>query len=380
MTSFDFDQPIDRTGTSSVKWDRYADPEILPLWVADTDFKSPPAVIEALHRRTDHGVFGYTTPPPELVEEVQSYLERRFAWEVQSDWLVWIPGLVSALSVCCRAYVERGESVLTTTPIYSPFLKCPPAMDRELQTVPLALNHRWEFDWDRFEAAIDPSSRLFLFCSPHNPCGRTWDRAEVERLVEVSERHDLIICSDEIHNDLLLDAAPHVPTALVSPEAARRTVTLMAPSKTYNIAGLACSFAIIPDDSLRRRFQRAAAMIVPHINVLGYAAAQAAYQHGEPWLAAQLDYLRAGRDLIEDAVAGIPGVTMTHVEATYLAWLDCRDLGLEATAAHFENFGLGFQAGREFGLAGFMRWNFGTTHANTREALVRFRRACDAVR
>jgi cystathionine beta-lyase len=269
--------------------------------------------------------------------------------------------------------------VLTSTPIYPPFLKCPPAMERVLQVAPLVVEHgRWTFDWDRFEAALDERTRLFLFCSPHNPCGRVWDRAELERLVEVCERHDLIICSDEIHNELILDPVPHRPTALVAPEAAARTVTLMAPSKTYNIAGLACSYAIIPDDGLRRRFQRAMAMIVPHVNLLGYAAALAAYRHGGPWLAAQLDYLRRGRDLIEQAVAGIPDVTMTHVEATYLAWLDCRALGHDDTAAHFQRFGLGFQGGREFGLPGFLRWNFGTTLANTRTALGRFREACEA--
>jgi cystathionine beta-lyase len=205
-----------------------------------------------------------------------------------------------------------------------------------------------------------------------------WDQAELVRLVEVCERHDLIICSDEIHNELVLDAVAHRPTALVAPEAARRTITLMAPSKTYNIAGLACSFAVIPDDSLRRRFQRAMAMIVPHVNLLGYTAALAAYRHGGPWLEAQLAYLRRARDLIERTVAGIPGVTMTHVEATYLAWLDCRALGLDDPAAHFERFGLGFQGGREFGLPGDLRWNFGTTIANTRVALDRFRRACEA--
>jgi cystathionine beta-lyase len=377
--SFDFDHPVDRRGSDSVKWERFQDPDLLPLWVADTDFTSPPAVMEALRARVNHGVFGYTRTPPELVAEVQHHLERTFGWDVPEHHLVWIPGLVSALSVCCRAFASPGEAVLTSTPIYPPFLKCPPAMERVLQVAPLVVEHgRWTFDWDRFEAALDERTRLFLFCSPHNPCGRVWDRAELERLVEVCERHDLIICSDEIHNELILDPVPHRPTALVAPEAAARTVTLMAPSKTYNIAGLACSYAIIPDDGLRRRFQRAMAMIVPHVNLLGYTAALAAYRHGGPWLAAQLDYLRRGRDLIEQAVAGIPDVTMTHVEATYLAWLDCRALGHDDTAAHFQRFGLGFQGGRDFGLPGFLRWNFGTTLANTRTALGRFREACEA--
>lgn len=376
---FDFDREIDRTGTASLKWQRYQDRDILPLWVADTDFLSPPAVLAALRERVAHGVFGYTVPPPELIAAVGDHLAQTYRWQVDPDWLVWLPGLVSGLAVACRAFAGPGDGVLTSTPIYPPFLTCPSAMERHLQTAPLVRRHgRWEFDWDAFAAAIDRTTRLFLFCSPHNPCGRIWQRAELEQLAENCLRHDLVICSDEIHNQLLLDREPHLPTALVAPEIAARTVTLLAPSKTYNIAGLGCSYAVIPDQALRRRFQRAAAMIVPHVNALGYTAAVAAYRDGGSWLAAQLDYLRRGRDLIESAVAALTGVHMTHVEATYLAWLDCRALHLDDPVAHFEAHGLGFQAGREFGLRGFIRWNFGTTHTRLRAALDRFQTACAA--
>jgi cysteine-S-conjugate beta-lyase len=378
---FDFDREIDRTGTASLKWERYQDRDVLPLWVADTDFRSPPEVVAALRRRIDHGVFGYTVPPRELVDEVRAHLARTYGWAVEPSWLIWLPGLVTGLSVACRAHAGPGEGVLTSTPIYPPFLSCPGAMERSLQTAPLSQRDgRWVFDWEALEAAVDRTSRLFLFCSPHNPCGRIWSEDELARLVDLCARHDLVICSDEIHNQLLLDPAPHVPTALIGPEAARRTITLMAPSKTYNIAGLGCSFAVIPDDGLRRRFRRAAAMIVPHVNALGLEAALAAYRHGDRWLAAQLDYLRRGRDLIEQAVAALPDVRMAHVEATFLAWLDCRGLGLADPVAHFEAHGLGFQAGREFGLPGFVRWNFGTTHARLRAALARFGEACAAAR
>jgi len=378
-SSFDFDRPIDRRGTSCVKWDRYGGRDVLPLWVADTDFASPPEVLAALHERVDHGVFGYTQASSELVAEVLDFLDRTFGWAVDPSWLVWLPGLVSGLSVCCRAFAGPGEAVLTSTPIYPPFLKCPVAMERELQTAPLTCEQgRWTFDWDAFDAAMDARTRLYLFCSPHNPCGRTWTGDELAALADACARHSLVICSDEIHNQLLLDPHPHLPLALVAPEVAARTVTLMAPSKTYNIAGLGCSYAIIPDAELRRRFVRAAAMIVPHPNLLGYAATLAAYRHGDAWLAAQLAYLRQGRDLVQAAVADLPGISMTHVESTYLGWLDCRTLGVPHPAEHFEEHGLGFQAGREFGLPGFVRWNFGTTHANTREAIVRLRRAVAA--
>lgn len=375
-----FDQPIDRSASCCIKWDRYAGRDVLPLWVADTDFQSPPEVLQAMHDRVDHGVFGYTQPCQALIDEVVDFQRRTFGWEVDPGWLVWLPGLVSGLSVCCRAFAGPGEGVLTSTPIYPPFLKCPAAMERTLQTAPLTVDGgRWVFDWDAFESAIDDRTRLYLFCAPHNPCGRLWERQELEELAAVCEKHDMIICSDEIHNQLILDDRPHVPLATLSPEIAARTVTLMAPSKTYNIAGLACSYAIIPDAELRRRFQDAAAMIVPHPNLMGYTAALAAYRHGDTWLAAQLDYLRTARDMVQEAVDSLPGVSMTHVEATYLAWLDCRELGLDQTALSFEDFGLGFQAGREFGLKGFVRWNLGTTHANTREAIARFRRGVEAL-
>jgi len=375
-----FDQPIDRSASCCIKWDRYAGRDVLPLWVADTDFQSPTEVLTALHQRVDHGVFGYTQPCQALIDEVVDFQKRTFDWEIDPSWLVWLPGLVSGLSVCCRAFAAPGEAVLTSTPIYPPFLKCPGAMERELQTAPLALTGgRWEFDWDAFRAAMDDRTRLYLFCAPHNPCGRLWERGELEELAAVCAERDLVICSDEIHNQLLLDQGQHIPLATLSPEVAARTVTLMAPSKTYNIAGLACSYAIIPDAELRRRFVAAAAMIVPHPNLMGYAAALAAYRHGGEWLEAQLDYLREARDMVQAAVDDLPGVSMTHIEATYLAWIDCRELGLERTAEYFEDFGLGFQAGREFGLPGFVRWNLGTTHANTREAIARFRRAIEAL-
>ena len=209
----------------------------------------------ALRERIDHGVFGYGQAPRELVEAVLARLRREYAWTVTRDDLIWLPGLVSGLSVACRALAGPGEAVLTSTPIYPPFLACPRAMGCALQTAPLIETarlgregQRWGFDWDRFEAAITPATRAFLLCSPHNPCGRLWERVELERLAEICGRHEVVIVSDEIHNQLLLDTGrPHVPTATLAPEVAARTITLMAPSKTYNLAGLGCAFAVITD-------------------------------------------------------------------------------------------------------------------------------------
>jgi len=379
---FDFDPPVDRRGTASLKWDRYADRDVIPLWVADTDFAAPPAVLDALHRRVDHGVFGYGLPPAELTATVRAHLARTYGWTVAEPTLVWLPGLVSALSVCCRAFAGPGEGVLTTTPIYPPFLACPRLAGRAVHTAPLVQtgDGRWVFDREAFVGAIRPDTRVLLFCSPHNPCGRVWEREELVWLGQVCERHDLVIVSDEIHNQLILDPdRVHVPTATVAPEVAARTVTLMAPSKTYNLAGLGCAFAVIGDAGLRRRFQRTAAMIVPHPNVLGYVAAEAAYREGDAWLRDQLDHLRRNRDRLAAAVAGLPPLAMAHVEATYLGWIDCRGLGLGGDVCeHFERHGLGFSCGQDFAGEGFVRFNFGCTGPLLDRALERLARAVRA--
>ncbi len=371
---FDFNQPVDRQGSGSLKWDKYAGRDILPLWVADTDFRSPPAVVEALHERAAHGVFGYGETPPGLVETVLATLAREFSWAVDPAWLVWLPGLVSGLSVTCRAVGKSGDGVAVTTPVYPPFLKVPSLMDRKLETIPLQGDNEagWTVDKDKFAAGLGDQTSLFLLCHPHNPVGRVWNEKELAHMAEACLDKRVVICSDEIHNQLVLDRDQrHVPLATLGPEVAAHTITLLAPSKTFNIAGLGCSLAVIPDDSLRRRFQHAMAGIVPHVNVMGLVAAQAAWQHGAPWLAAQLDYLRANRDYLAQQINSLPGITMAKVEATYLAWLDISALNLSDPMAHFESHGLGFSPGRDFAGPGYMRLNFGCTRATLEEACRR---------
>ena len=379
--TFDFDTPPDRRDTASEKWDRYAGRDILPLWVADMDFRSPPAVIEALHQRVEHGIFGYSAPPKELVETVVSMLEREYGWQVQEEWLVWLPGLVCGLNVTCRAVGEPGDGVATFTPVYPPFLSAPKLAGRELISVPLvATGDHWEMDLQALERAVTPRTRLLLLCSPHNPVGRVWSREEQLALLELAERHDLTVCSDEIHAGLVLDGDKrHIPFAALSPEAAHRSITLNAPSKTYNIPGLGCSFAVIPDDSLRRSFRRAMAGIVPHVNLLGYTAALAAYRDSEPWRQALLAYLRGNRDLLLREVAGMPGLRTWPVEATYLAWIDARGLGVPDPAAFFEGAGVGLSDGAPFGAPGYVRLNFGCPRSLLEEALQRMKRGLSRV-
>lgn len=382
---YDFDTVPERRGTDSQKWQKYAGQDVLPLWVADMDFPSPPEVLEALHARVDHAVFGYARPRPSTVDAIVAAIETRYGWRIDPAWLVWLPGLVVGLNVTARAFAGPGDAVLCNTPVYPPFMTAPTNQDRQVVTVPLALDpaaRRWAIDWEALERAVTPQTRLFFLCNPHNPVARVFRREELVRLAEFCLRHDLVLCSDEIHCDLILDDLPHVPAAALDPAIARRTVTLMAPSKTYNLPGLGTSFAIIPDAVLRRRFVRATVGIVAEVTCLGYTACEAAYRHGEPWRQALLARLRDHRDLLLDRIArDLPGVRVAApIEATYLAWLDVRELGLQQPAAHFERHGVGLSDGRPFGAApgSHLRLNFGCPRTTLDEALTRMQRAVAA--
>jgi cystathionine beta-lyase len=347
------------------------------------DFESPPAVTEALRRRAEHGVYGYTHASDELEAAVQASLARDYSWEVPVPWLVWLPGLVSGLNVVCRAVGVPGDEVLTFTPVYPPFLTAPGFQQRSAVRVPLAQSAggRWEMDLDLLEYSLTPSSRLLLLCSPHNPVGRVWSRDELGVLAELAVRHDLVVGSDEVHSGLVLDEDKrHIPLATLGDGIAARTVTLMSPSKTFNVPGLGCSFAVISHAALRRDFCRAMEGIVPHVNLFGYAAAQAAYEYGGPWHAALLEYLRGNRDLIERELGVVPGLSVAHVEATYLAWIDARESGLPQPAKDFERAGVGLSDGAEFGAPGFVRLNFGCSRTLLAEGLARMRAALEAGR
>ena len=377
MKNFDFDTPVKRHATSSLKWDRYMGRDIIPLWVADMDFRSPPAVIEALQQRVDHGVFGYGVAPAELYETVCTMLATKYEWQVQPEWLIWLPGLVSGLNIACRAIGGQGDAVMTMVPIYPPFLTAPKHFNRQLIRVPLLDDgKRWVIDFELLEKSITAKTRLLLLCSPHNPVGRVFDREELAKLVSICEKYDIIICSDEIHCDLILDTdKKHIPTATISPAAEARTITLMAPSKTFNVPGLGCSFAIISDTDLRQKFYLAMGGIVPEVNILGYTATLAAYRDGWEWLACLLDYLRENRQLVEQEIGSIDGLTMRYVEATYLAWIDARSIDARSPARYLEKAGVGLSEGSDFGSPGFMRLNFGCPRSLLKQALERMSQA-----
>lgn len=369
----DFDDPPERRGSDSVKWGKYAGRDVLPMWVADMDFAAPACVIEALHRRVSHGVFGYGTPPMSLAGAVVEALERSHGWAIDPDWLLWLPGLVSGLNIVCRAIGEAHDEVLTAVPVYPPFLSAPRYSDRRLRTVELTRGEsRWVWDFDRLERALSPRSRLLMLCSPHNPVGRAWSREELTSLAEIAERHDIVICSDEIHCGLVLDEHnEHIPIAMLDQAIAQRTITLMAPSKTWNVPGLGAAFAVVSNPKLRRQLLDAMHGIVPHVNVLGYAATEAAYRHGEAWRRQLIGYLRTNANRVFGAIAEMPGLKTWRVEATYLAWIDARALRLRDPVLFFEQAGVGLSNGADFGSPGYLRLNFGCSRALLEQALQR---------
>jgi cystathionine beta-lyase len=379
---FDFDTVVERRGTASLKWEKYKGQDVIPLWVADMDFQSPPDVIRALQQRVTNGIFGYPVAPDELNEVVVTMLGSRYDWKVKPEWLVWLPGLVTGINVACRAAGDDGDDVMTTVPVYPPFLTAPAHFRRNLIKVALKeKNNRWALNLDLLEQAITAKTRLFIFCNPHNPIGRVYTRDEIGALTAICQKHDIIVCSDEIHCDLILDGEKrHVPTATLDPEIAACTITLMSPSKTFNLPGLGCAFAVISEKNLRKRFKEAMAGIVPGVNVLGYTAALAAFKDCSDWQAALLEYLRGNRNTVEQAVGRMPPLSMAPVEATYLAWIDMRAAGMKNPSAFFKDAGVGLQDGIEFGSPGFVRLNFGCPRSLLEEALNRMASAMADVR
>lgn len=375
-----FDALIDRRETDSVRWDKYAGRDVIPLWVADTDFRAPPAVIDALQARVAHGVFGYTAPPAALLEAIVARMQRLYAWTIQPEWVVFLPGVVSALYMAVQRLTTPAQHVLSPAPVYYHVFRAAQTAPRACTDVPMVqVQGRWVWDEDALAAAVTPDTRLLMLCNPHNPGGTVFTREELSRLATFAARHDLLIVSDEIHCDLILEpSGMHVPIASLSPEISQRVVTLMSPSKTFNIAGSGMAYAIIEDPRLRTAFSFDLKKTVHDASLFGYTAALAAYQDGADWLRAQLAYLRVNRDLLTATVARLPGVQMVHLEATYLAWIDCSGLGVADPQALFLAHGLGLSPGVDFGAPQYVRFNFGTQRARLETALQRFERAVRA--
>jgi cysteine-S-conjugate beta-lyase len=380
--SYDFDQVIDRRRTESSKWHKYP-ADVLPLWVADMDFRSPEPVIRALRERVEHGVFGYGIDHPEFSAILVDRLQKRYGWRVAPEAILTIPGVIPGFNLACRAVTTPGDGLLLQTPVYPPILRAPTNMGLTTDAMELTQerNGSYAIDFDRFAAAITARTRVFLLCSPHNPVGRVFTRHELGRMAEICLGRGLTICADEIHCELAFPGAPHVPIASLDPEIAERTITFMAPSKTFNLPGLKFAIAIIPSAGLREQFVAAQLDLVRAVNILGYTAGLAAYRDGQPWLDELLRYLEANRDFVAEFVGEkLPGVRMAAPEATSLAWLDCRGADLPAGdpyAFFLERAKVALNDGTAFGRggAGFVRLNFGCPRSILAEALERMRTA-----
>ncbi len=389
MTLYNFDQLPERRSTNSGKWRAYP-ADVLPMFVADMDFVSPQPVIDALRDFVGRGVFGYPEMKDEMAdsaglrEVVVARLARRYGWTVAPEALVFVPGVIVGFNLAAHLFARPGGELLTHTPNYGPILSAAAHAGLTRRDAPLALgaDGRYSIDWEAFEAGFNPATRLFLLCNPNNPTGRVFGRDDLARMAELCLRHGVPIVADEIHSDLVYPGAHHVPIASLAPEIAHNSITLIAPSKTFNLAGLQTSVAIIPNPELRARYVAARAGLVNWVNVLGLIAAEAAYRDGDEWLAQLLVYLEANRDLVARYVAAeLPGVRMAVPEATYLAWLDCRATGLSQPCQCFLDLarvacsdGAGFGPGGE----GFVRLNFGCPRPMLVEALERMRGALAA--
>ncbi len=359
---YNFDEIIDRTDTSSMKWEKYQGRDIIPMGLADMDFKVPQPVLDTIRKRIEHGILGYTLIPEGLNEIVIENLYALYKWEIEKEWLIWTPGVVSALNVACAVCGSSFDKIVTTTPVYPPFFSAPSNHGKLLATVPMIeINQRVTLDYHALEKEFKKSNTsLFMFCSPYNPCGTVFTEDEIAKLVELCAKYDVVICSDEIHSDFVLDKDKHhIPTASISKTAEKQTITLMAPSKTYNIPGLGSSFTIIPDKNLRDKFKSRVNGIVPDVNLLGLFAARTAYKECSEWLAQLIIYLRKNRDIVQTCINKMPGIHVNPIESTYLAWIDVRGTGLSDPVDFFEQAGVGLSDGRSFGQEGFIRLNFG---------------------
>jgi len=385
---YNFDQIIDRREYNSMKWCAY-DAEVLPMWVADMDFVSPQPVIDALLRRVEHGIFGYPDGLHGLSEEKNSFrqllvdrMASLYSWQIQPEDIIFLPGVVDAFNLACHAFVKPEEAVLVQTPVYPPMLIAAETTGVIHQEMELTRcqDGSYIIDWNKFEASITPQTRLFILCNPHNPVGKVFNIEELNRIAEICLRNGILICSDEIHCDLVYIGSKHVPIANLAPEVAQRSITLIAPSKTYNLPGLQCSIAIIQNRELRSRYLNARKGLVPWINLLGLIAAQAAYEQGQGWLDQVLVYLENNRNFLKNFIYNeIPEIQMGMPEGTYLAWLDCRSAIVDENPYTFflKRGKIALNDGDTFGRGGqgFVRLNFGCPRSTLENGLQRIKNA-----
>lgn len=387
-----FEQNIDRRNTDSVKWEYTkevfkTEQDVLPMWVADMDFRPPKAVTDALQSRVEHGVFGYTFVGDTVNEAIVTWMNKRHDWTIEKEWIQFSPGVVPSMGKIIQALTDPGDKVLVQSPVYPPFFSMVKSNNRVVEDCPLVKSDlQYDIDFDAFEQSLKKGVKLFFLCHPHNPIGRVWRKDELQKIAELCLANDVIIVSDEIHSDLILKPHKHIPIASLSPEISQQTITLVAPSKTFNLAGLQSSAIISSNKSFRKKIttidQQQGAFT---LNLFGIIAMEAAYRHGEEWLEELITYIERNIATVKDFLAEhLPELSLVEPEATYLLWIDCRKLNLSDTKLNHlfvEEGKIGFNPGSSFGNGGegFVRMNVACPHSTVQEGLKRMKTALEVL-
>ena len=384
---WNFDEPVDRNGTSCLKHDLaakvFGKEDIIPLWVADMDFKTPDFILDKLRERIDHGVFGYTFRDDKFYQSIIDWMERRHQWNIKREWITFSPGIVSAINFAIMTFSKPGNSIIVQTPVYPPIFTSVTSHGRNLIINQLSNNFgRWEMDIDSFESSITSDTKMFLLTSPHNPVGRVWGEEELRKIADICLKNNILILSDDIHCDLLMPGIKHIPLSTLGKDIEKITITCVAPSKTFNIAGLSTSAIIIPNEELRNRFKNTIKNLhVTDGNLFGSIALTEAYTKGDEWLDSLMEYIAGNEKFVADFFAQrIPEIIPAKNEATFLMWLDCRSLGLTDSGLEtlfVDQAGVGMNLGSSFGIGGegFMRMNIGTQRSVLEKALIRIEKA-----
>jgi len=374
-----FSSKLDRSVVPGEKWDKYKGKDVIPMWVADMDFKSPQCIIDALQKRVKHGVFGYTSVDDGTNQAVVNFIKRHYNWQIKANWIVWLPGVVPGMNIACRSV--KTDDVIINTPIYPHFVNAPKNANKNIIKVPMIEKHnRWTIDFEDFENKITSTCKLFMLCNPYNPGGTVFTIEELKKISDICIRHNLTICSDEIHADLILNPnTKHIPIASLGEEIAKRSITLLAPSKTFNIAGLQSSFAVIPDAHIRKNFKRELSGLSSEINLLAITATRVAYTSCDIWLEKLKAYLAENLKMVQEFVKKEPKLKLLDQDATYLAWIDVSNLNLDNPYEYFLSYGVGLSEGDRFGDKNFVRLNFGTQKELLKEGLQRIKKAIDSL-
>ncbi|MFC4323451.1 MalY/PatB family protein [Litchfieldia salsa] len=382
-----FHNVIERRGTNSAKWDLteklFGDSEVLPMWVADMDFMAPEPVLSAIKDRLDHGIFGYNVIPQSLPDSICGWLKKRHGWEINNQWVTYSPGVVTAMAMAISAFTNPGDKILTLTPVYQPFFHVVERNGRQLVTIENKLiDNHYEIDFEQLEQVLTPDIKMFLLCNPHNPGGTVWSKKDLQRLGELCVTNGTLLLSDDIHSDILVGSTPYTPVASISEEISQQTITFIAPTKTFNLAGLQASAVIIPNRRLKVKFDHHQInQGLFGLNTFGMVGMEAAYLHGEEWLENFLAYIKENISRLKEFLESeLPSINMIEPDATYLVWLDCRKLGLsdkELAKALMQKGKIGLEPGPKYGPGGegFVRINLGCPRETLEEGLIRLKRA-----